>query len=81
MNCLNCPHCSSPATTQLVRNTSLGYKLFRCKNCHRTSNERTATPYNFLQFPTDIVLRQLRHTYRGDVGAPWEFGAMSGDHA
>lgn len=55
MNCPKCPHCSSP-TTPLARKTSLGYKLFSCKNCRRTFNERTATPFNHLQFPTDIVL-------------------------
>ncbi len=27
-----------------------------CRDCHRIFNERTATPFNHLQFPTDIVL-------------------------
>ena len=53
---MNCPHCSSSATTQLSRKTSLGYQVFRCRRCHRIFNERTATPYNHLQFPTDVVL-------------------------
>lgn len=56
MNCPNCPHCSSPATTSLSRKTSLGYKVFRCSTCGRAFNERTGTAYNHLQFPTDIVL-------------------------
>jgi putative transposase len=29
--------------------------LFRCGDCGRKSNERTGTPFNFLEFPTDIV--------------------------
>src|SRR5207237_1338725 len=53
---MNCPHCSSSITTQLSRKTSLGYKVFRCRACHRIFNERTGTPFNHLEFPTDIVL-------------------------
>jgi putative transposase len=53
---MNCPPCSSPATTELSRKTSLGYKVFRCNSCHCIFNERSGTPFNFLQFPTDIVL-------------------------
>ena len=53
---MNCPHCSSCATTSLSKKTSLGYKVFRCRECRRVFNERTATPFNYLQFPTDIVL-------------------------
>lgn len=56
MNCPDCPQCSSASTSQLSRKTSLGYKVFRCKACRRIFNERTGTPYNHLQFPTDIVL-------------------------
>jgi putative transposase len=53
---MNCPYCSSSATTRLVRNTSLGYPTFRCSHCVRKFNESTATPYNHLQFPTDVVM-------------------------
>src|SRR6478609_10742300 len=53
---MKCPHCSSPTTVQLSRKTSLGYPVFRCSACRRTFNERTGTQFNFLEFPTDIVL-------------------------
>ncbi len=53
---MNCPHCSSCATTQLAGNTSLGYPTFRCLQCKRKFNERTGTLFNQLQFPTDVVL-------------------------
>ncbi len=53
---MNCPHCSSCATTQLAGNTSLGYPTFRCSQCKRKFNERTGTLFNQLQFPTDVVL-------------------------
>jgi len=56
---MNCPHCGSmitTITTQLATKTSLGYRIFRCSMCARKFNERTATPYNHLQFQTDVVL-------------------------
>src|SRR5215207_7179925 len=53
---MNCPHCSSSATTPLSRKTSLGYLTFRCSTCARRFNERTGTQFNYLGFPTDIVL-------------------------
>ncbi len=51
-----CPHCASPATAEQPRRTALGYRTFRCPTCRRTFNERTDTPYNHLQYPTDLVL-------------------------
>ncbi len=53
---MNCPHCCSTTTNQLAARTSLGYRTFRCSICKRKFNERTGTPFNHLQFPTDIVL-------------------------
>ncbi len=51
-----CPHCTSTTTTQRGKKTQLGYWTFRCHACRRIFNERTGTPYNFLEYPTDIVL-------------------------
>lgn len=53
---MNCPHCASTSITRLAGKTSLGYSTSRCRDCSRRFNERTGTPYNHLQFPTDIVL-------------------------
>ena len=53
---MGCPHCSSVNTSQLAEKTSLGYYIFRCSQCKRKFNEWTGTPFNFLEFPTDIVL-------------------------
>ncbi len=53
---MNCPLCSATTTTQLSKKTSLGYRVFCCKDCHRIFNERTGTVFNHLQFPTDVVL-------------------------
>ena len=51
-----CPHCASPATVRQPKTTALGYQTFRCAACRCTFNERTGTPFNFLEYPTDIVL-------------------------
>src|ERR671915_2514156 len=51
-----CPHCASPRTARQPKTTALGYKTFRCAACRRSFNERTGTPFNFLEYPTDIVL-------------------------
>jgi putative transposase len=53
---MTCPHCCSAATTKRKARTSLGYRTFRCRACGRRFNERTGTPFNDLQYPTDIVL-------------------------
>src|SRR5262245_51323651 len=51
-----CPHRAEPATAELSRRTVLGYRTFRCPCCRRSFNERTGTPFNHMQVPTDIVL-------------------------
>ena len=51
-----CPHCSSSETSRRSRRTSLGYPTFACRDCRRVFNERTGTPFNDLQHPTDLVL-------------------------
>ena len=33
--------------------------MFRCKDCRRTYNERTGTPFNFIEVPTDILFQVL----------------------
>jgi len=51
-----CPHCAATATVEQPRRTALGYHTFRCRACRRLCNERTGTPYNHLQYPSDLVL-------------------------
>ena len=51
-----CPQCAATTTTELSKRTQLDYRTFRCVASRRQFDERTATPFNFLEFPTDIVL-------------------------
>jgi len=54
---MGCPYCQGDTTQALERTTALGYQMFRCRPCRRTFNERTGTPFNHLQAPTDSALR------------------------
>jgi putative transposase len=53
---MNCPHCAATTTKKRAKKTKLGYAMFFCPHCQRLFNERTGTPFNYLEFPTDIVL-------------------------
>jgi putative transposase len=52
---MRCPHYQSLSTTERPDQTELGYRRFRCRECQRGFNERTGTPFNRLQYPTDVV--------------------------
>ena len=52
---MTCPHCQSTTAVERPDRTELGYRRFRCRTCKRGFNERTGTPYNRLQYPTDVV--------------------------
>jgi putative transposase len=53
---MNCPYCSEAMTQKWAKKTKLGYATFFCFQCQSVFNERTGTPFNYLSFPTDIVL-------------------------
>lgn len=53
---MNCPYCAGTKTQPRAKKTKLGYTTFICLECQRFFNERTGTPFNYLEAPTDIVL-------------------------
>src|SRR5579859_5328092 len=53
---MNCPYCATTTTVKRAKKTKLSYATFFCAHCRRTFNERTGTPFHYLEFPTDIVL-------------------------
>ncbi len=53
---MSCPHCRGNTVQRRKQRTALGYRRFRCGSCGRRFNERTGTPFNELQYPTDVVL-------------------------
>ena len=54
---MNCPRCALPDAITLPKPTALGYLRFGCEHCKRSFNERTETPFNFLEVPTDIMFQ------------------------
>ncbi|NQW16460.1 MAG: IS6 family transposase, partial [Chloroflexi bacterium] len=50
------------------RLTSLGYRIYYSNSCGRQFNERTWTPFNDLQFPTDVVLLAVLWRLRYKLG-------------
>jgi putative transposase len=52
---MRCPYCESAVITERPERTELGYRRFHCRGCTREFNERTRTPFNRLQYPTDVV--------------------------
>jgi putative transposase len=61
---MTCPHCGSAATTERADRTALGYRRFRCHDCQRGCNERTGTPFNRLQYPTDMICSVVLWRFR-----------------
>src|SRR5512135_3216416 len=58
---MNCPHCASLRTKEQRKITALGYQTFHCSDCRRTFNERTGTPFNFLEGIVNLFVR-TKHT-------------------
>ncbi len=56
---MTCPNCRSDDYTK-KGHTGLGYHSFQCRGCMVKYNERTGTKYNFLTYPTDIVIQAVR---------------------
>lgn len=47
--------CGSEAVTERSERTAHGYRRFRCRDCGKQFNERTATVLNRTQYPSDVV--------------------------
>jgi putative transposase len=52
---MQCPCCQASDTNERPERTELGYRRFYCRGCHCEFNERTGTPFNRLQYPSDVV--------------------------
>ncbi len=79
---MNCPHCESKSTLALTQDTTLGYKQFRCRGCGKQFNDRTGTEFNFIEYPTEVVMIALHYYFRFKVSLNdvVELMAMRGFH-
>lgn len=53
---MNCASCMVTTTKKRTKKTKLGSTTFFCPHCRCAFNERTGTPFSYLEFPIDIVL-------------------------
>jgi transposase-like protein len=52
---MRCLRCGSAALTERPERTARGYRRFRCRDCGRQSNERTAGLLNRAHYPSDVI--------------------------
>src|SRR3712207_3913158 len=52
---MDCVRCGSAAVTERPERTGQGYRRFRCRDCGRQCNERSAGLLNRTQYPSDVI--------------------------
>jgi transposase-like protein len=52
---VECVGCESKAVTERPERTAQGYRRFRCQDCGKQFNERSAGVLNRTQYPSDII--------------------------
>ncbi len=79
---MDCPHCHSTNVTQMKATTVLGYTQYRCRACAKQYNERSGSVFNFIEYPTEVVMITVHYYYRFKVSLDdvVELMAMRGFH-
>lgn len=54
---MDCPHCTPSNVANRSRLIRLGYKTYFCNNCRRGFNQRTGSPFNRSQIPTEVIFK------------------------
>src|SRR5918993_1372889 len=52
---MECVCCGSAAVTERPERTARGYRRFRCRDCGKQFNERSAGALNRAQYPSDVI--------------------------
>ena len=52
---MECVCCGSAAVTERPERTAQGYRRFRCRDCAKQFNERSARVLNRTQYPSDVI--------------------------
>jgi len=52
---MDCVTCGSAAVTERPERTAQGYRRFRCRDCGKQYNERSAGVLNRAQYPSDVI--------------------------
>ena len=67
---MSCPRCRSESTLKRGYRTSLGCRIFYCRNCKRRFSERTSSPYNQRGFlsAVSVVFGAIEREPNQDTG-------------
>src|SRR5690348_18419719 len=52
---MRCVSCGSASVTVRTDRTAQGYRRFRCRECGKQFNERSASVLNRAQYPSDVI--------------------------
>ena len=52
---MDCVACGSAAVAERSERTAWGYRRFRCRDCCKQFNERSAGPLNHREYPSDVI--------------------------
>ena len=52
---MDCVCCGSAALAERPERTARGYRRFRCRDCGKQFNERSAGVLNRTQYPSDVI--------------------------
>jgi transposase-like protein len=52
---MGCVACGSAAATERPERTARGDRRFRCRDCGRPCDERSASLLNHAQYPSDVI--------------------------
>src|ERR1700710_337632 len=52
---MRCIGCGSTAISERTERTAQGYRRFRCRDCGKQFNERSASLLNRTQYPSDVI--------------------------
>src|ERR1700760_2913040 len=52
---MDCIGCGAAAVSERSERTAQGYRRFRCRDCGKQFNERSATLMNRTQYPSDVI--------------------------
>src|ERR1044072_4584350 len=52
---MRCSGCGSAGVTERFERTAQGYRRFRCRDCGKQFNERSAGLLNRTQYPSDVI--------------------------
>ena len=61
---MDCSYCKSKNTRLCKSKTELGYCQYRCRDCNTQYNERTGTPFNYIQYRTEVVMLAVHYYFR-----------------